>query len=78
MVKKQFTVSGMTCSACSSRVERVTKKIDGVISCSVNLISGVLKVEMQSDKTETIIDAVLNEGYKIKEGVERTKKSERE
>ena len=78
MDKKQFTVSGMTCSACSSRVERAVSKIDGVSSCSVNLISGVLKVEMQSDLTNEIINSVSQEGYGIKEGVERVKKSERE
>ena len=78
MEKKQFTVSGMTCSACSNRVERAVSKIEGVQSCSVNLISGVLKVEMQSDVTKDIINSVSQEGYGIKEGVERAKKSERE
>ncbi|MBQ7373082.1 MAG: heavy metal translocating P-type ATPase [Clostridia bacterium] len=78
MIKKQFTVSGMTCSACSSRVERATAKIDGVISCSVNLISGVLKVEMETDLSNVIMDAVKKEGYGIKEGVERVDKSKRE
>lgn len=78
MIKKQFTVSGMTCSVCSSRVERAVSKIDGVSSCSVNLISGVLKVEMESDLTEVILNAVKIEGYGIKEGVERVVKSKRE
>ena len=78
MIKKQFTVSGMTCSACSSRVERAVSKTDGVDACSVNLISGVLKVEMKEDVTQKIIDSVQKEGYGIKEGVERRKKSERE
>ena len=78
MSKKQFTVSGMTCSACSSRVERAVLKTDGVSYCSVNLISGVLRVEMDGDVTENIISAVKAEGYGIKEGVERKKKSDRE
>ncbi len=78
MAKKQFTVSGMTCSACSSRVEKAVLKTDGVISCSVNLISGVLKVETEKECTEAITSAVIAEGYGIKEGIEFAKKSERE
>ena len=78
MLNKIYTVSGMTCSACSQRVERATDKIDGVKSCSVNLVSGVMKVEMEYDVGEKIISAITNEGYGIKEGVERNKVSERE
>ena len=74
MLKKQFTVSGMTCSACSSRVERAVSKQEGVIACSVNLISGVLKVEMNADKTSQIMDAVLKEGYgRITHTLKRTR-----
>ena len=78
MIKKQFTVSGMTCSACSSRVEKAVIKIEGVTACTVNLISGVLKVEMSVDVTPQIISSVQREGYGIKEGVERRKRSQRE
>lgn len=77
-MKKDYTVSGMTCSACSSRVEKAVSKIDGVSACSVNLISGTLKVESQVDLTEKIITAVTSEGYGIKEGVERRAESGRE
>ncbi|MBR2385557.1 MAG: cation-translocating P-type ATPase, partial [Clostridia bacterium] len=78
MEKKQFTVSGMTCSACSARVEKAVSKIEGVLSCSVNLISGVLKVETNQDVTQKILESVQREGYGIKEGVERRKRSKRE
>ena len=78
MAKKQFTVSGMTCSACSSRVEKAVLKTDGVTSCSVNLISGALKVETERECTEAIMSAVTAEGYGIREGIELVKKSERE
>ena len=78
MEKKQFTVSGMTCSACSARVEKAVSKTEGVSACSVNLISGVLKVEMSQDVTQNIINSVQSEGYGIKVGVERRKRSERE
>ncbi|MBR2337033.1 MAG: heavy metal translocating P-type ATPase [Clostridia bacterium] len=77
-MKKQFTVSGMTCSACSARVEKAVSKTNGVEACSVNLISGVLKVEMKDDVASDIISAVQKEGYGIKEGVERRRRSERE
>ena len=78
MQKKQFTVSGMTCSACQARVEKAVSKIEGVTSCTVNLISGVLKVETECDLTQKIIESVKAEGYGVKEGVERKKTSERE
>ena len=78
MEKKQFTVSGMTCSACSARVDRAVSKIEGVSTCSVNLMSGVLKVEMNKDVTQEILQSVQKEGYGIKEGVERRKRSKRE
>ncbi|MBQ8725512.1 MAG: heavy metal translocating P-type ATPase [Clostridia bacterium] len=77
-MKKEYTVSGMTCSACSARVERAVSKVEGVTACSVNLISGTLKVESQNDLSEKIMSAVKGEGYGIKEGIERRKKSERE
>lgn len=78
MIKKQYTVSGMTCSACSSRVERTAKKTDGVTSCSVNLISGIMKVEMERDVSQELMQAIKEQGYGIKEGVERKKVSARE
>lgn len=78
MIKKQFTISGMTCSVCSQRVERATLKTEGVKNCVVNLILGTMQVEMTSDVTQEIILAVKSEGYGIKEGVEKKKGSERE
>ncbi len=67
MVKK-YTISGMTCSACSATVERSVSKIDGAEKVTVNLISGILSVEMQEDLTPSIIAAVKAAGYGIKEG----------
>ncbi len=78
MIKKQFTVSGMTCSACSARVEKAVSKNEGISACTVNLISGVLRVEMTDDVTQNIISSVEREGYGIKEGVERRKRSKKE
>lgn len=72
-----FKVEGMTCSACANRVERVTKKIEGVQSSSVNFATEKLTVEIDEDKTDySQIKVVVDKaGYKlIKE--EETKKKE--
>ncbi len=74
---KKYTVSGMTCSACSARVERCVNKIEGVNKATVNLISGTLSVDMEGDLTNEIFSAVKNEGYGIKEGVSLKRGSER-
>ena len=43
-MKVRFTVTGMTCAACSARVEKVTKAIPGVQSADVNLLAGTMDV----------------------------------
>ena len=61
----QFNVTGMSCAACSARVERAVKAVDGVEVCSVNLLTNTLTVEgTASDKD--IISAVKKAGYGIK------------
>lgn len=61
----QFNVTGMSCAACSARVERAVKAVDGVEVCSVNLLTNTLTVEgTASDKD--IIAAVKKAGYGIK------------
>ena len=62
-MKLKFDVTGMTCAACSARVERVTKAIDGVENCEVNLLGGTMTVLADEALTETIIQAVTNAGY---------------
>ena len=46
-MKKSFKISGMTCAACASRVERFVKKIDGVTDASVNFAAETLTVEYE-------------------------------
>lgn len=77
-MKKNFIVSGMTCSACSARVERCITAIGGVKSCAVNLITGAVSVEMVNDVTSEITSAVIKEGYGIKEGASMRRSRERE
>lgn len=60
---KKYTVSGMSCAACSSRVESAALSVKGVSSCSVNLVLGTLVVEGGSN--EDIIKAVRAAGYGI-------------
>ncbi len=59
---KQFDVTGMTCAACSSRVEKEVSKVPGVSSCSVSLLTNSMSVEGDV-KTEDIISAVEKAGY---------------
>lgn len=68
----------MTCSACSARVERCVKKIDGVKSVTVNLLTGAMSVTSDSDLTEEIRRAVTAEGYTVKDGAEHKRASDRE
>ncbi|MBR2523950.1 MAG: heavy metal translocating P-type ATPase [Clostridiales bacterium] len=59
---RNFDVSGMSCAACSSRVEKAVSSVDGVTSCSVNLLTNSMTVEgPATDKA--IIDAVTKAGY---------------
>ena len=75
MTKKNFTVTGMTCSACSAHVEKAVCAINGTQNVSVNLLTNTLKLEFDEDKLDeqTIINAVISAGY----GVE-TKKNKSE
>lgn len=59
---KQYHVTGMSCAACSARVEKAVKAVDGVKSCSVNLLTSSMGVEGDVDE-KTIIAAVKLAGY---------------
>ncbi|MBQ7117298.1 MAG: heavy metal translocating P-type ATPase [Clostridia bacterium] len=62
---KQYTVTGMTCAACSARVEKAVSSVQGVDSCSVNLLTNSMTVEGSATERE-IIFAVVNAGYGAK------------
>ena len=59
---KQYTVTGMSCAACSSRVEKAVSKVPGVTACSVSLLTNSLGVEGDVPP-ETVIHAVEDAGY---------------
>lgn len=63
-MKLKFQVTGMTCAACSARVEKVTKAVSGVSSADVNLLAGMMVVEASDESVaEEILVAVRNSGY---------------
>ncbi len=62
---KKYTVTGMTCAACSARVEKAVSSVQGVDSCSVNLLTNSMTVEGSATERE-IISAVVNAGYGAK------------
>ncbi len=63
-MKIKFTVTGMTCAACSARVEKVTCQVPGVEKAEVNLLGGSMMVTAQDDAVvQPIIQAVVNAGY---------------
>lgn len=65
-MKQKFNVEGMTCSACSSHVDKAVKKLEGVIYCNVNLLSNTMEVEFDENvlQINDIMDAVNKAGYK--------------
>ena len=62
-MKLKFDVTGMTCAACSARVEKVTAAVDGVEKVEVNLLAGSMTVEASQDVHGAIETAVKNAGY---------------
>ena len=59
---EKYTVTGMSCAACSARVEKAVSSLDGVTSCSVNLLTNSMTVEGNANE-DIIINAVENAGY---------------
>ena len=62
-MKKTFYVSGMTCSACSSHVNKCVSELDGVITCDVSLLTNQMVVEYDNISEDEIIKAVKDAGY---------------
>lgn len=64
-MNKKYKVTGMTCSACSSRVEKCVEKLDGVNNVSVNLLTNSMQVDFDENKLteEKIANSVIQAGY---------------
>ena len=66
-MKMKFEITGMTCAACSARVEQVTRKIPGVSQVQVNLMSSSMTLESADDSVQKdVIKAVETAGYGIR------------
>jgi len=65
MVKEKYNITGMSCAACSAKVERVVGKLDGVENVSVNLLTNSMQVEYKEDKLSSndIIKNIADAGY---------------
>jgi Cu+-exporting ATPase len=63
-MKVKFNVTGMTCAACSARVEKVTKAVPGVAGAEVNLLAGKMVAEVENEVAcDLICKAVTDAGY---------------
>ncbi len=70
---QKFLISGMSCSACSSRIEKAVQKVNGVEACSVSLLTNSMTVEGTAS-SEEIINAVIKAGYGATDASERESK----
>ena len=64
-MRQKFTVTGMTCSACSAHVEKAVSKLEGVSDVNVNLLGGSMQVDFDPARqsSDSIIAAVVTSGY---------------
>ena len=78
MEKQKFNVSGMSCSACSARVEKVVGALDGVKSVSVSLLTNSMVVEYDAPLTsKDITKAVAEAGYKAALSSDKSEKKDK-
>ena len=74
-MKLKFTITGMSCAACSARVEKVTSAVSGVTKVEVNLLAGKMTVQADTDVSAAIEKAVVDAGYGIVQPGERKQES---
>lgn len=75
MTNKTFTVTGMTCSACSAHVEKAVRALDGTDNVAVNLLTNTLKLDFDEAKLNDadIVSAVVKAGYGIADASSKNK-----
>lgn len=80
MITQKYNITGMTCAACSSAVERVTRKMDGVTESNVNLTTGILTITYDESKIipDDIIRKVERAGFGAELFVEKNKEEKKE
>lgn len=69
---QKFKVTGMSCAACSARVEKAVRGVSGVTECNVNLLTGDMTVNDNADKN-TVIKAVIDAGYGVEQNIKPIK-----
>jgi len=73
---ERYNITGMSCAACSARVEKAVSQTEGVVSCSVNLLTNSMIVEGTASE-DRIIAAVENAGYgAVKEGAKKVENTD--
>ncbi len=80
MVTEKYNITGMTCAACSSAVERVTRKLAGVSESNVNLTTGILTITYDETQLsqDDIIAKVDRAGFGAELAVDKTKEEQKE
>lgn len=80
MITKQFDISGMSCAACSSAVERVTRKMESVADSSVNLTTGILTITFDEHilGDEDIVKKVERAGFGAALRIEKSREEKKE
>ena len=65
MLKEKYNITGMSCAACSAKVEKVVGKLEGVENVAVNLLTNSMQVEYKEDKLSSndIIKNIKDAGY---------------
>ncbi len=71
---EKYNITGMSCAACAARVEKAVSGVEGVTSCSVNLLTNSMGVEGTAGE-KAIIDAVVSAGYGAKKAGTKAKES---
>lgn len=78
MKSQKFNVTGMSCAACQARVQKSVSNMDGVLECSVNLVTNSMQVQYEDNiSDEQIIDTVKKAGYGAEVFKEEERKVER-
>lgn len=80
MVTKQFDISGMNCASCSSAVERVTAKLEGVHESAVNLTTGILTIKFEEEilSDKEIMNKVEHAGFGAKLHIDKSSQERKE
>ena len=80
MVTQRYTISGMTCAACSSAVERVTRKMEGVSVSNVNLTTGILTITYDEHAVtpDMIVRKVERAGFGAELFIEKNKEEQKQ